>query len=166
MNGRFFANGVGIGFDAKVTQVARSYRWPIGDLVYLLAIFRCMAQGIATPHLTITADEHEWSGPATLANVSNGPWIGGMFHIAPTANNNDGKLELVIADPVSRSRLLGILPKLLRGQHLDEKEVFHASVRNVLVRAAAPVPSHLDGEVQPPSSEFAIEILPGALDLL
>ena len=32
----------GIGFDAKVTQIARSYQLPIGDLVYLVAIFRGM----------------------------------------------------------------------------------------------------------------------------
>ena len=166
MNGRFFANGAGIGFDAKVTRVARSYRWPIGDLVYLFAIFRCMAEGIATPHLAITADEHEWHGPVTLANVSNGPWVGGMFHIAPMARNNDGKLELLIADPVSRRRLVTILPRLIRGQHMDEAEIFHASVSRVVVLAAAPVPSHLDGEVQAPTTEFEIEILPAALDLL
>ena len=166
MNDRYFANGAGIGFDARVTAVARSYRWPIGDLVYLLAIFRCMADGIATPHLDIKADEHEWRGPVTLANVSNGPWVGGMFHIAPMATNNDGKLELLIADPVSRGRLITILPKLLRGQHMDEPEIFHASVSKVTVCAAAPVPSHLDGEVQSPASDFEIEILPAALDLL
>ena len=166
MNGRYFANGAGIGFDAKVTSVARSYRWPIGDLVYLFAIFRCMADGIATPHLAITADEHEWSGPVTLANVSNGPWVGGMFHIAPMATNNDGKLELLIADPVSRRRLMTILPKLLRGQHMDEAEIFHASVSSVTISAAAPVPSHLDGEVQAEACEFEIRILPAALDLL
>ncbi len=166
MNGRYFANGAGIGFDAKVTKVARSYRWPIGDLVYLFAIFRCMADGIATPHLEIAADEHEWNGPVTLANISNGPWVGGMFHIAPMASNNDGKLELLIADPVSRRRLITILPQLIRGQHMDETEIFHASVSHVTVRAVAPLLSHLDGEVQAPASEFRIEILPAALDLL
>ena len=36
MNGRYFANGAGIGFDARVTQIARSYRMPIGDFVYQL----------------------------------------------------------------------------------------------------------------------------------
>ena len=166
MNGRFFANGAGIGFDAKVTQVARSYRWPIGDLVYLFAIFRCMAEGIATPHLTIEADEHQWNGPVTLANVSNGPWVGGMFHIAPMAANDDGKLELLIADPVTRRRLVTILPTLMRGQHVDEPEIFHAGVRRVRISASAPVPSHLDGEVQAETTEFDIGILPGALNLL
>ena len=166
MNDRWFANGAGIGLDAKVTQIARSYRWPVGDLVYLAAIFRAMLDGIATPEILIESDELPWDGPLTLANVSNGPWVGGMFHIAPMANNEDGILELLIAAPVSRGRILQLLPKLMRGTHMDETEIVHASVRRVRLSASAAVPSHLDGEVQPLRTDFDIEILPGALELL
>ena len=49
---------------------------------------------------------------------------------------------------------------------MNEPEIFHASVANLRVQASAPVPSHLDGEVQAVATEFEIEILPGALDLL
>lgn len=166
MNERWFANGAGIGLDAKVTQIARSYRWPVGDLVYLAAIFQAMVDGIATPEILIESDELQWDGPLTLANVSNGPWIGGMFHIAPMASNEDGMLELLIAAPVTRGRILQLLPKLMRGNHLRETEIVHASVRQVKVSASAAVPSHLDGEVQPLQSDFEIEVLPGALRLL
>ena len=166
MNDRYFANGAGVGFDAKVTSIARSYRLPIGDLVYLLAIFRGMADGIATPSLRITADDFEWNGPVTLANVSNGPWVGGMFHIAPMARNNDGVLELLIANPVSRSRICALLPGLVRGRHLGEPEITHASVRRLTIEAESEVPSHLDGEVQAPATRFEIELLPAALHLL
>ena len=53
MNDRYFANGAGIGFEAKVNRIARAYQWPIGDLIYLVAIFRAMLDGIVTPDLTI-----------------------------------------------------------------------------------------------------------------
>ena len=166
MNERYFANGAGVGFDAKVTKIARSYRWPIGDFVYLLAIFRCLIDGVATPDMTITSDELTSTGAVTLANVSNGAWIGGMFHIAPMADNSDGRLELLIADPVSRLRILSLLPKLVAGKHLGEREISHASVRRVTIEASEPVPSHLDGEVGATESSYTIEILPAALDLL
>lgn len=166
MNDRYFANGAGIGFDAKVTRVARSYHWPIGDLVYLFAIFRCMIDGIATPKVTIVADGLNWDAPLTLANISNGAWVGGMFHIAPMAKNNDGRLELLIAGPVSRWRIMSLLPKLIRGQHMDETEISHASVQRVRIEASAAVPSHLDGEVGAFERSYDIEILPAALDLL
>lgn len=166
MNARYFANGAGIGFDAKVTRIARAYRWPVGDLVYLFAIFRAMRGGIATPDLTIEADTFSFSGPVTLASISNGPWIGGMFHIAPMARNDDGILELLIVEPVSRLRITSLLPKLMQGKHMGEPELIHASVRRVSIRCDEELPSHLDGEVQPLCREFELEVLPEALQLL
>ena len=166
INDRFFANGAGIGFDAKVTRIARSYRMPIGDLVYLLAIFRSMVDGIATPHMRITADRTIWDGPITLANVANGPWIGGMFHIAPGARNNDGVFDLLIAAPVSRTKILGLLPKLIKGTHMQEREIVHEPVTRLVIECSQPVASHLDGEVQPLQERFDIELLAGALQLL
>jgi len=166
MNDRYFANGAGIGFDAKVTRIARSYRLPIGDFVYLLAIFRGMLDGIATPRLRISAPTLSWDGPATLASISNGPWIGGMFHIAPMAANDDGRLELLIAAPVTRRRILSLLPKLMGGTHMNESEIHHESVDRLSIIASEPVASHLDGEVQPLQQQFELTLLPGALRLL
>ena len=166
MNGRYFANGAGIGLDAKVTRIARSYHLPIGDLVYLIAIFRAMLDDIATPRLEISTPALSWDGPATLASVSNGAWIGGMFHIAPMAANDDGRLELMIAAPVTRRRILRLLPKLMSGTHMDEDEIRHEGVDALTITAAEPIASHLDGEVQPLQQRFELALLPGALRLL
>mgnify|MGYP001817028769 FL=1 len=166
MNGRYFANGAGIGFDARVTQIARSYRVPIGDLVYLFAILRGMLEGIATPHMRIKSDAGTREGPVTLANIANGPWVGGMFHIAPMADNTDGAFDLVIAAPVSRRRILALLPRLMSGKHVDEEEVSCERVTRVAIECDEAIPSHLDGEVQPFQQRFEIDLLPGALRLL
>ena len=165
-NDRYFANGIGIGFDAKVTRIARTYRWRIGDFVYLLAILRCLYDGVATPHMQLQSRDLSLSGPITLATVCNGPWVGGMFHIAPAASNADGKMNLLIANPVSRTRILTLLPLLMRGKHMQEDEISHHLVTRLTVTSAAPVESHLDGEVQPLQTRFDIEVLPAALDLL
>ena len=166
MNDRYFANGAGIGFDAKATRIAESIRLPIGNLVYLLAILRCMYDGIATPELVIQSGDDIWRGPVTLVSISNGPWAGGMFHIAPMANNADGVLDLLLAKPVSRTRIFSLLPRLIQGRHMNEPEIVHHLVRTVNVTAAAAVESHLDGELQPPQTHFEIEVLPAALNLL
>jgi len=166
MNDRFFANGAGVGFDARVSKAARAFRWPIGNLVYLIAIVRCMIDGIATPEITIEADTLQWRGPVTLTNVSNGPWVGGMFHIAPMAKNDDGRLELVVADPVSRLRLFSLLPKLIRGEHMNETEITHSGAQRITIESSAAMPSHLDGEIQALATRFEFEVLPGALTLL
>ena len=125
-----------------------------------------MVDGIATPELTIDADDFRWRGPITLASISNGAWIGGMFHIAPMADNSDGQLELIVADPVSRRRIITLLPKLMRGRHTSEPELTHVGARRIRINAAAPLESHLDGEIQPLAKSFDVEVLPAALELL
>ena len=165
-NERFFANGAGIGFDAKVTRIAQSIQLPIGDLVYLLAIFRTMIGGLATPRLRITSEDYVWDGPITLATISNGPWVGGMFHIAPMADKSDNMMDLLIAKPVTRRRILMLLPKLMNGEHMQEEEIVHQPVTALSIKAEQLIPSHLDGEVQPLQTDFRISVLPSALDLL
>jgi diacylglycerol kinase (ATP) len=166
MNGRYFANGVGIGFDARVTRVARSIRWPIGNLVYLAALLGCLYRGVSTPHLEIRGDNVRFSGPATLATVCNGSWVGGLFHIAPPADNQDAQLDLLIAAPMARLRILQLLPKLMRGTHLQEQEMSHDLIDSITITANAPVESHIDGEVQAPQQQFDFQLLPGRLKLL
>jgi len=166
MNDRYFANGAGIGFDAKVNRIARDIRWRIGDLVYLAAVFKGIVDGVITPRVTMKFSGQTLEGPITFANISNGAWVGGMFHIAPMARNDDGELDLVIAGPVSRLRIMVLLPKLMQGTHIDQPEITHSRITRCEISATAPVPSHLDGEVQPLQTEFEIEILKGALSLL
>ncbi len=165
-NERYFANGAGIGFDAKVSRMAHSIHLPIGDLIYLLAVFRGIWDGVATPDISLEWDGGRFNGPLTLASLSNGPWVGSMFHIAPMARNDDGALDLVYARAVTRAGILRLLPKILRGRHIDEPEVSWSPAKHCEIIAAAPVPSHLDGEIQPLQTDFRIEVLASALHLL
>lgn len=165
-NNRYFANGVGIGFDAIVTRYSASVRLPLGNFVYVVGLARALLKGIVTPELTVKAGGFRYAGRATLANIANGPWLGGQFRIAPGADNADGILDLVLAEPVTRLRVVELLPLLKAGTHLDEPEVRHARVTSVIVECAEAITSHLDGEVQPPASRFEIDVLPGALRLL
>ena len=166
VNERFFANCAGIGFDAKVTQIAHNMNWPIGDLVYLIAVFRAMWDGVITPELQIAYLGETYEGPVTLVNVSNGEWVGGMFHIAPGARNDDGELNLVYAGPVTRRRILTLLPKLLSGTHLGQAEITDRVIKRCTIVSAAPVPSHVDGEIQPLQTFFEIEVVENGLRLL
>lgn len=166
MNDRYFANGAGIGFDAKINHIARSNRLPLGDLVYLIAVFQGVWDGVLTPEIRMRFDTSEYEGPVTLVEICNGASVGGMFHIAPMAKNDDGMLDLVFVEPVGRLRVFALLPRLIRGTHLSAPEVSCETVRSLSLVSAEPVPSHLDGEVQPLQCEFRIELLERALAIL
>jgi diacylglycerol kinase (ATP) len=166
MNERFFANGAGIGFDAKINRIARDITWPIGDMIYLVAVFRGICDGVITPSVRMRYGDTIRNGAITLANISNGPWVGGMFHIAPMARIDDGSLDLVFIPPVSSGRILALLPKLIKGTHIDAAEVSCSSIETFELESEAPIPSHLDGEVQPLQTTFNVRILKGALHLV
>lgn len=164
-NGRYFANVAGIGFDAEVSAVAAKSRAPLGDAVYLLALFRTL--GRLAPHaLDVSLDGESAAGDFTLVSFCNGPWAGGMFQFAPAAENDDGLLDVVCVDAIRRRRIVTLLPKLLRGTHLSEPEVLVRLVRSCRIEAAEPLAWHIDGEVQEPAARFEVELLPGALRLL
>lgn len=166
MNDRYFANGAGIGFDAKINHIARSNRLPLGDLVYLIAVFQGVWDGVLTPEIRMRFDATEYEGPVTLVEICNGASVGGMFQIAPMAKNDDGKFDLIFVQPVGRLRIFALLPRLIRGTHLSAPEVSSVAVRSLTVVASDPVPSHLDGEVQALQREFRFELLERALAIL
>jgi YegS/Rv2252/BmrU family lipid kinase len=166
VNDRYFANGAGIGFDAKINVIARSNRLPIGDLVYLIAVFQGVWDGVITPGIKMRYDSTDYDGSVTLVEICNGASVGGMFQIAPMAKNDDGLLDLVFVQPVGRLRIFALLPRLMQGTHISAPEVTCATVNSVHLIAEEPVPSHLDGEIQPLQSEFSIEILKHSLAIL
>jgi diacylglycerol kinase (ATP) len=166
MNERYFANSVGLGFGARINEIARGNRLPIGALNYLIAVFQGVWDGVITPSVRMRYGESAYDGTVTLVEVCNGPTVGGMFRMAPNARNSDGLLDLVFVRPVSRPRIFALLPRLLRGTHVTAPEVSCAQATTLHVLASAPLPSHLDGEVQPLRVEFAIEVLPGAIEIL
>ena len=166
LNGRYFANGAGVGFDARVSRIAASMRQPAGQAVYLVALLRALAAGVATPRMCVEFDGGSFDGRLTLASVCNGPWVGGLFPIAPMAKNDDGCLDLVYADALGRAGILRLLPKLLNGRHIGLPKVHHRPVTEVRIRADAPLPAHLDGENLEPATVFDVAVIPGSLPLL
>ena len=166
-NGRYFSNGVGIGIDAKVARIAAGIRLPIGDMVYIVGVMRCLIDGIATPSMTVSVDGVTvWTGPTTLTNVSNGAWVGGQFHIAPDADIGDGLLNVVVAAAVTRLKVVRLLPALMRGTHLTATELTHVTGRRIAVTCEQPIVAHLDGELQAPAQTFDIRVNESALTLL
>jgi diacylglycerol kinase (ATP) len=166
MNDRFFVNDAGIGFDAKITGIARNLRFPIADLVYPAATVQALWRGVSTHEVTVHFDNETFNGEITMISVSNGPWIGGMFHIAPSAINDDGVLDLLLTRSVSRLRIVALLPKLIAGTHIGEPEFSHTRITRCEIVATEPLPCQLDGELQPLQNRFQIDLLPGALPLL
>lgn len=166
-NGVHFANGVGAGFDAKVARIANGIRWLRGDAVYAVALLRTLAFHHDNPELRITADGNSFTQRVTMLAAANGRVYGGSFRIAPEADIGDGLLDVVVAADFSRAQILKLVPRVLRGAHLDLPGVHFVRARTLLVESARPLPVHCDGEMLREGTErLEISLLPQALRVI
>ena len=172
-NGRdeYFVNVIGIGLDASVTYRARNMRWLRGFPMYLGALMRAMIQDFHTPHVEIAFDDgRSVSGPAMMIAVSNGTREGGGFNITPRADIADGVLDFAMIGPVSRARLLRIIPDVMKGTHERHPEIRFDRVRRLGLRSRQPLAVHFDGDMfawhGDGVRELDISIVPGAIRLV
>lgn len=160
---RWVVAAAGAGFDAAVAARA-AVRGGRGTLPYLAAVVATLSEH-ATVAAEIDADgARAWSGPLSAAVVANGAHYGGGMKIAPAADPADGLLDLVVLGDLGRLELLRWLPAVYRGGHLRNPKVLARVARRVTIRAARPLPMHVDGEVAPPAP-VTLTIAPGALRL-
>jgi YegS/Rv2252/BmrU family lipid kinase len=164
VNGEVFVNAIGVGFDAEVTANAQHAPGFLkGHLAYLYAV-------LATLHaLELTTVEASvdgttvYQGPSLLTSIHNGPRIGGGFLFAPNAELDDDRLEVLIATDFDRLGTLAILPRVLRGTHLNHPKVRLFRGREIALRWSAAKQVHVDGELLEPQAEFSIRLRPASL---
>ena len=163
-NDRYFINGVGVGLDARVAIEANRLRWLRGNAVYGVALANTLLHHYRTPRVGIRGPGIDRHQGVTLLAVANGQVYGGAFRIAPQAEIDDGALDLVVAEALSRRAILRLLPAVLRGRHLGHPAVSCARVTELEVELDAPLPVHADGEiVSAAARRIAVRILPARL---
>jgi diacylglycerol kinase (ATP) len=163
----YFTNGVGVGFDAQVAQHARRIQRLRGVAIYAWALAKTL-RDLRSPTIQVIVDGREIANrPLVLTTISNGPCHGGNFWLCPGALVDDGMLDILIADARSVTALARLIPKVIRGKHLDQPGVELHRGRHVEVRSHEPLPIHADGEIVAEwVRELEIDVLPGRLTVL
>ncbi|NOY98654.1 MAG: diacylglycerol kinase family lipid kinase [Chloroflexi bacterium] len=166
--GRYFGNGVGVGFDAAVGFEAVKIRWTRGLLAYLIATMRTVFLYYKAPTVRIAFDEQTIEQPSLLVSVMNGRRMGGGFYMAPQGDPGDGWFDLCIAEEASQLRIFGLIPHFLEGTQTSQPEIKTAQARKVTVTALkGTLPAHCDGETLCyAGQELSIELIPQALDFI
>jgi diacylglycerol kinase (ATP) len=154
---------VASGFDSKVNERANAMTWPRGNQRYNLAIVAELRE-FEPLAFTITLDGETIEREAMLVAVGNGPSFGGGLRICEGASMDDGLLDVVIINPVSKPRLLWVFPKLYRGTHVTLPEFERHRVREVTLSSPGIV-AYGDGERLGPLP-MTSTVRPGALRML
>lgn len=164
-NGKRFINMAGIGFDGEALKSMQTIRWLGGFLGYYYAIIKNILL-FREPEFEIRADEHPVIRKNfLLVQVANSSTTGGGFKVSPRASINDGRLDLMLCDPLGIFKRFLKLPLIRKGAHMDEPYVHHETVRRVVVRTYKPIPAQLDGEMIV-ADQFEFGIVAGYLEFL
>jgi len=159
----YFLNIVGTGFVSTVAQAAIPLKW-MGNAAYtvatLLKLMNLRAQSI-----TLQIDGQILEREAVFVEVANSRYTGTTFLMAPQAKVDDGKLDVVLLNKISRMRLLRLFNSIYDGSHIHypEVEYFQASEVRINCDSAAPVVP--DGEIME-VKQHHFKVLPRALSFL
>jgi len=156
----WFAGTLSAGFDALVNERANRLRWPRGRRRYDLALaLELLALRRIRYELVVDGEARGVDG--TLVSVGNGRSFGGGIEVLPDAVLDDGLLDVLVVERLTRLQFLRLFPRVAKGEHLGDRRVsVHRASR---LRIDAPgVVAYADGERVGPLP-VDVEVVPGAL---
>lgn len=162
---RYFANGMDIGFGAHgARNVRRVPRFLTGFGAYLGALALTM---VNYPLLRVRIrldDAPAFELTTAMTAVMNGTTFGGSFRVCPAARPDDGLLDLLLVQAVSRLEILRLVPKILRGGHAGDPRLRLVRAKRVSVESNEALLAEADGEIAfEDVRQFQVDLLPGAL---
>jgi diacylglycerol kinase family enzyme len=166
--GRFFGNGVGIGFDAVVGFEALKLKRLHGFPSYIVAALKTIFLYYQAPTVRIEYDGEVLTQPALMVSVMNGRRLGGGFMMAPEGQIDDGLFDLTIADQVDRASIFGLILRFMQGSQVGHPAIKTARAAKVTITAEqGSLPAHADGEtICEAGDKLELEIVPQALEVI
>jgi len=154
-------NAIGTGIDVDILRRYARMKVLKGSAAYLASLiltvvayrpkrFSEIVDGAAEPH------------EALIACAANGRSIGGGIPIAPKAEIDDGLLDVVIIDGIKKPAIPRAFVRLMRRRVLELKQTLFKRQSALSVRADAPMPIQIDGEIYE-NLPFDVKLIHGAL---
>ncbi|HUX37604.1 MAG TPA: diacylglycerol kinase family protein [Rectinemataceae bacterium] len=164
--GRWFGNGVGIGFDARVGFAAAGFRHLHSSLTYTVGALKVFALFPEAPEVTIRSATLTYEGPCHQISIMNGSRMGGSYYMAPDAKVDDGHLDLCIVGKMSRLEMAGIIIRYTKGSQKGHPKVRMELATAVSIEAPnGGLAVHADGEtICENGKHIQIECVAGALE--
>jgi len=145
---RYFVNVTDVGFGGELVRYVNSRSKGLGGKLsflqgLLVTLFRYHNKKI---RITIDAGE-PWELRVSSIVVANGQYFGGGMWVAPKADLNDGRFEVIVVGDVSKREVLANTSRLYRGTIAEHPKVNTYQARTIELDSAEEVLIDLDGEL-------------------
>ncbi|MCM1368100.1 MAG: diacylglycerol kinase family lipid kinase [Roseburia sp.] len=134
-------NVVGTGLDVEVLLRTANSK---NKLTYTASLFRCLLK--YKPYaVTVETNGETHDYKCIMVGVCNGTQIGGGIRISPISKADDGKLDIIVMEKPKRVPTVFVMPRFVKGKHMDKQYTHHIICDSV--RVNTPAPLQLDGEI-------------------
>ena len=166
--GRYFGNGVGIGFDAVVGFEALKLKRLHGFPSYIVAALKTIFLYFKAPTVRVEYEDEVLTQPALMVSVMNGRRLGGGFMMAPEGQIDDGFFDLTIVDQVGKAMIFALILRFMQGTQVGHPAVKILHTRKVSVTAQqGSLPAHADGETLcEAGQQLVLQMIPQAIDVI
>ncbi|MGH2912485.1 MAG: diacylglycerol/lipid kinase family protein [Solirubrobacteraceae bacterium] len=167
VDGKAFVGIASVGFDSDANRIANLAPAWLGGFVYAYGALRALLSWKPARfevELDPPGERHSFEG--YTVGACNSKTYGGGMRVAPGALLDDGLLDVMVLENVSKTRFLTrILPKVFGGSHVEEPSVRVFRAREVSINADRPFTMYADGD---PIGELPIRVkaLRGAVRVL
>jgi len=162
IEGRYFVNTAGIGFDAHIASRFATARRR-GFLGYAGITARALTSYVPLEYRVLVPGRHAREVRAVLLTIANSAQFGNGALIAPGARVDDGELDLVVFQERSRFHTVCALPRLFTGTVNRVAGCTITRVRDVTIEATVSLTYHLDGEPVAGGTTLHARVHPAAL---
>jgi diacylglycerol kinase (ATP) len=165
------AGSVYAGVPSVAGEIANGTRWLRGPAVYPVAALRAVARWQPARFVLQGAGiTHDFEGYAVV--VANCAFFGAGMKVAPSAEIDDGMLDLVLMRHGPKAAFVRALAKIKDGSHTALEQVSLERHGEVTLTIGRAIPVAADGETLPFASPLPagtplrIRVLPGALTVI
>lgn len=145
-------NQCSMGMDAEVCAMqGKIKKLPLvtGEGAYYIGCIYAIIRKFKN-RFTVTIDDQEpFTKDCLFCFCGNSRWYGGGFKAAPNAQPDDNLLDFVIVEAsVTRAKLVTLLNKYKRGEHLDWDITTFKRGRKLTIHSDKPAAVNVDGETK------------------
>ena len=166
--GRYFGNGIGVGFSTIVGFEAAKMKFIHGFITYIIGALKTLFLYYRAPRLKMELDDQVTEQKTIETSVMIGRRFGGAFFMAPDALNDDGLFDLCIANNAPRWDMLKLMAKYMKGTQKENKYVSTKRARKVILTALeGTLAVHADGEtICESGTHLEIECFPRQIEII
>lgn len=165
VNNKICANVLGTGIDVAVLQVFETHKKLKGSFRYLVSFLQALASNPKYEFEVSLDDGPFVRKKGFIVVLCNGSTIGGGITICPNANPTDHLMEFVFVESVKKSKIPGVLLKVLNKKIFKASVTQHVYCKKAVFKDNKNLMLQIDGNITNDYSEYVCEIVDNGINM-